>query len=115
MFDHPLVARGLLTLLCAAQGVATLAIDLNRNHATNPLWPGHARFHLVWQAGSTFMLAAVEVALICWSGPYAMQRFSVLWPLRWPAFLCWGSWRRSVSGGPMAALFRTPMAFRPCE
>ena len=52
-----------------------MAIDLNRTHATNPEWPRHARFHLVWQVISSVLLSALEVALICWHGPYAEQRF----------------------------------------
>jgi len=75
MFDHQSVARGLLTFLCGAQGLATVAIDLGRAHATNPQWPGHARFHVVLQTGSAFIQAAIEIALICWSGPYMEQRF----------------------------------------
>ena len=46
---HQTVARVLLAALCGLQGLATPAIDLNRTHATNFLWPGHARFHIVWQ------------------------------------------------------------------
>ena len=73
--DHQIIARGLLALLCAFQGLATLAIDLNHTHATNPEWPRHARFHLVWQDISVFLLSALDVALICWRGPYVKQRF----------------------------------------
>ncbi len=36
--DHRNIARVLLSLLCAVQGLATLGIDLNRTHATNPKW-----------------------------------------------------------------------------
>lgn len=69
------MARGVLALLCTCQGVATLAIDLNRTHATNPEWPGHARFHLVWQAVSTSLLCGVEVALVWWRGADVELRF----------------------------------------
>ena len=72
---HAAIARWLLALLCGAQGVATLAIDLNRTHATNPLWPGHARFHLVWQAISYGLFSLLEMALILTSGPFPEQRF----------------------------------------
>jgi hypothetical protein len=72
---HVAIARGLLALLCGTQGVATLAIDLNRSHASNPQWPGHARFHLVWQVISYALLSLLEVALVLVAGPYREQRF----------------------------------------
>jgi hypothetical protein len=72
---HLAIARALLALLCGTQGVATLAIDLNHTHATNPQWPGHARFHLVWQATSYALLSLLEVALVLVAGPYREQRF----------------------------------------
>jgi len=72
---HVSIARGLLAILCGAQGAATLGIDLNRTHATNPRWPGHARFHLVWQAASYAFLSLLEVALVLAAGPWPEQRF----------------------------------------
>jgi len=69
------IARLLLALLCGVQGVATLAIDLNRTHATNPEWLRHARFHLVWQAVSYALLAALEVVLILAPGQLPRERF----------------------------------------
>ncbi len=72
---HAAVARWLLALLCGVQGAATLAIDLSRTHATNPLWPRHARFHLVWQAISYTLLSVVEIVLIAAPGPYREPRF----------------------------------------
>jgi hypothetical protein len=72
---HSAIARCLLALLCGTQGVATLAIDLNRSHASNPQWPGHARFHLVWQVISCALLSLLEMALVLVAGPYREQRF----------------------------------------
>lgn len=73
--SHSAIARGLLALLCGVQGGATLAIDMNRTHATNPLWLRHARFHLVWQATSYALLSVVEIALVLTPGPFRDQRF----------------------------------------
>ena len=61
------VARVLLSVLCGIQGIATVAIDLNRTHATNPQWVGHARFHVVWQTLTMALLAVVELGLL-WGG-----------------------------------------------
>jgi hypothetical protein len=76
-WDHRIVASILLTALCGLQGLATVAIDLNRTHASNPLWPGHARFHVVWQTASVVLLSVLEICLICWRGPFAKQRFDI--------------------------------------
>jgi hypothetical protein len=74
-WNHRFAADILLTGVCGIQGLATLAIDLNRTHATNPQWPGHARFHVVWQSMSIALLSALELCLIWWDGPFAAQRF----------------------------------------
>lgn len=65
--DHQLFARLALSAFCCLQGVAQLAIDLNRTHASNPDWTGHARFHVVWQSVAVALLSIVELCLI-WTG-----------------------------------------------
>lgn len=62
--DHQFVSRVLLSLLCGVQGIATVVIDLNRTHATNPTWARHARFHVVWQTLTMALLAVLEVVLL---------------------------------------------------
>jgi hypothetical protein len=54
----------LLTRVCGMRGLATLAIDLPRTHATNPCWSGHARFYVVWQSMNMALLSALEIGLI---------------------------------------------------
>jgi hypothetical protein len=73
--DHQLLARAALSFLCAVQAIATVAIDFNRTHTTNPLWTGHARFHVVWQGSTVVFISALELVLIWHSGPLAGGRF----------------------------------------
>ena len=55
--------------------LGTLVIDLGHTHATNPEWPGHARYHVVWQAISSALLSIVELVLILGAGPFREGRF----------------------------------------
>ena len=64
---HPhaiLISDTFLGLLALFQGVATLAIDLGRAHATNPDWPGHARFHVVWGTLNVALLTMVAEGVL---------------------------------------------------
>lgn len=65
----PLLARLMVTAVAAGQGITPLFIDLNRTHATNPLWTGHARFHVVQQTFGLTAFAAIEVVLLWWIEP----------------------------------------------
>src|SRR5215469_5306282 len=70
-----LAARLIVTAIAAGQGIVPLFIDLNRTHATNPLWTGHARFHLVWQAFTALPASAAAVTLLWSPGPWLRGRF----------------------------------------
>lgn len=72
---HTALARILLILLCTFQGIGTLLIDLGRSHASNPEWLRHARFHVVWQSCSTFLLSAIELGLLLIPGRLQEERF----------------------------------------
>ena len=73
--NHHLTAQVALSLLWLGQAFATVTIDFNQTHATNPLWTGHARFHLVWQGGTVVLLAIVGLVLLWHPGPCEAQRF----------------------------------------
>ena len=58
------VSKVLLTLICIGFGTITPLIDFNESHATNPLWTGHARFHLVWQVNAMIITALLSITLL---------------------------------------------------
>src|SRR6266581_2202743 len=76
-----LVARLTVSAIAAGQGILPLFIDLNRTHATNPLWPGHARFHVVWQAFTVLPMSAIAIALLWWPGAAMRERFYIAFTL----------------------------------
>jgi hypothetical protein len=99
--NHFLLARVALTSLCALQGLATVSIDFNRTHATNPSWPGHARFHVVWQSTTVVLLSVVELLLIWRTGPFQSEAFylaSLLAALSPMGFLATFALRRVFRG-----------------
>ena len=54
----------MLTFISIGFGTITPLIDFNESHATNPLWTGHARFHLVWQVNAMIITALLSIALL---------------------------------------------------
>ncbi len=49
LFEQNLIARILMSITAFGLAVGPAVADFNKTHATNPLWPPHARFHVVWQ------------------------------------------------------------------
>jgi hypothetical protein len=68
------VARVLLTVATTGYGLLTVKADFNKTHATNPLWIGHARFHVVWQIASHAGFGAIALWLIWAPGEMAVER-----------------------------------------
>jgi hypothetical protein len=98
-----LLARLMVTAVAAGQGITPLFIDLNRTHATNPLWPGHARFHTVWHTFALFFTGIVGVALIWWPSPGSRGLFylaALLTALPMLAFFV-AMFSRKVYGGTL--------------
>ena len=58
------ISKILLTLIALGLGTITPLIDFNESHATNPLWTGHARFHLVWQVNAMIITAILSISIL---------------------------------------------------
>ena len=62
--DLAFISKILLTLICIGLGTITPLIDFNESHATNPLWTGHARFHLVWQVNAMILTSILSLTML---------------------------------------------------
>ena len=108
---HQQLAGDLLGVFCAMQGAGTIAVDMNRTHAANPLWLQHARFHVVWQAATTTGLAIVELALLFACPPITPSRFYLALTLAaLPAF---GFFVALVTRGIYGGTLSDPNGIRP--
>ena len=72
-------AKLLLTLLTLGYSAATALADFNKTHATNPLWTGHARFHVVWQVLSYNLIGLLMLVLLWAPGPSEVARVWLVW------------------------------------
>ena len=70
--DNIFIARVILSALCLALSVIAPLIDFNESHATNPLWTGHARFHLVWQVNA-LAITGFFILFLLWVIPSQMN------------------------------------------
>ena len=62
--EYVFISKVLLTLISIGFALVTPLIDFNESHATNPLWTGHARFHLVWQVNAMILSSFLSLYLI---------------------------------------------------
>jgi len=62
--ESEFIAKILLSFIAFAIGVGPMVADFNKTHATNPLWPPHARFHVVWQVLAQAGVSILALALL---------------------------------------------------
>ncbi len=70
--DPIFISNVILSFLCLGLALIAPLIDFNESHATNPLWTGHARFHLVWQVNA-LVASGILVLILLWIIPSAMN------------------------------------------
>jgi len=90
LFEQNLIARILMTITGLGLAIGPAVADFNKTHATNPLWPPHARFHVVWQVLTNsslclFMLFVLWTPLVeqydLQLKLVAMVQFAILLPI----------------------------------
>lgn len=91
-----LTAKILLTAATLGYSAIPAFFDSNPTHATNPSFPGHARFHVVWQVSSYVYVALLALYLIWTAG-------TDTWPL----------WIAAILAGSAYLGFWSAVAFRP--
>ena len=64
LYDQNELVRIIMTVVALVLCIGPAVADFNRTHATNPLWPGHARFHVVWQVLAQAGVSSVILVLI---------------------------------------------------
>jgi len=77
MHNNLFISQILLTITTALITGAPLLADLNRTHATNPMWTGHARYHVVWQVVSYGLLGFLNLYLIWMADSDLKSRLSI--------------------------------------
>ena len=82
-FEVLFISKILLTLICIGFGTITPLIDFNESHATNPLWTGHARFHLVWQVNAMIINSLLSLVLIWFFYSAAIHLIVILMNYLW--------------------------------
>jgi len=93
-----IAARILLTLAALGFSAITIVADLNKTHASNPLWTPHARFHVVWQVLSYSGIGLIALYLIWAKGPMPIERLYLAAALA-----------LAVYGGFFGAVFSRPL------
>lgn len=80
LYDANLIPRILMTITAIALAIGPAVADFNKTHATNPLWPPHARFHVVWQVITNSSLCVMMIYVL-WTplvAQYNLQLILVL-------------------------------------
>lgn len=69
LFDANTLPRIVFSVVATMIAVGPMFADFNKTHATNPLWPPHARFHVVWQVLCQAGVSSIILFLLWFKSP----------------------------------------------
>ena len=70
-----IAGKALCIVSAVTYGLLTAAIDVvDPHHLTNPTWPGHARFHLLWLISAGALGALASIYLFWTATPRTPER-----------------------------------------
>jgi hypothetical protein len=67
-------AKIIFSLIAVVLALGPMKADFDKTHATNPLWPPHARFHVVWQVFAQTGVSLVALYLL-WGVPSELHNW----------------------------------------
>ena len=74
--EFQIIGKIFITIATLIYGIAPIFYDLNKTHATNPLWTGHARFHIVWQVMISFLISMFALYFL-WCREYNIENIVI--------------------------------------
>ena len=83
LYDENLILRIVYSLVSILLVVGMSFADFNKTHATHPDWPGHARFHVVWQVLSYYPISIMNLFILWISIPDFYYPYQLYFWLFW--------------------------------
>jgi small-conductance mechanosensitive channel len=96
-----IVGKVILSFVAIALSIGPVLVDYNESHASNPLWTGHARFHLVWQVCALAMSGLMVLSLMWLIPTYTNLLISISLLYMWIICFFIACFSMSLYGGKL--------------
>jgi len=82
-YDANSICRVIFTIISIGLTVGPTMADFNKTHATHPDWPGHARFHVVWQVLGFYPITIMNIVILWFYIPDFYYPYQLYFWLFW--------------------------------